>query len=225
MDISDRSGDWTQTYTGRFYVIDPRPGDIKIVDVGRSLSRVPRFLGHGIGNMSVAEHCVKMTQYVIAVGFPELAPWSLIHEVGETVIGDIPSPAKKAMNAKAIETPILMAAAKQFGLEWPIPEMLHLIDHRMMMTEAMYLFDPVPDWVDQGKIIPSVHVDCWDADEAQEQFLDMYQHVFNVQLCDICHGFGRIPCQECMGSVQVRCFQCNGIRSVPCGMCRTYFWK
>ena len=53
-----------QTYTGkRFDVHETTPEMIDIEDIATALSRMPRFCGHSIYFLSVAEHCVNVCQH------------------------------------------------------------------------------------------------------------------------------------------------------------------
>ena len=53
------SSAWIETYSGkRFYILDPRPQDVDIVDIAHALSLLTRFTGHTREFYSVAQHSV-----------------------------------------------------------------------------------------------------------------------------------------------------------------------
>lgn len=90
-------GDWMLTTTGeKIYLLDPKPGQIKIEDIAVALSRIPRFVGHTRSDMpaySVAQHSVLVSQIC-----PEYPLAALLHDAHETYIGDISSPMKRSIN-------------------------------------------------------------------------------------------------------------------------------
>jgi len=77
---------------GIFDPLNPDPAGILIEDVAHALARQSRFLGHGDGSYSVAEHCV----HVSRACEPEDALWGLLHDATEAYLGDLPTPLKQS---------------------------------------------------------------------------------------------------------------------------------
>lgn len=91
-----RQGKWFQTYSGlRFYPFDPRPDDVRLVDVARSLSRICRYGGHSLRFYSVAQHSIWVSQHVPA----DLALCGLMHDAHEAYTGDVINPIKVGLRA------------------------------------------------------------------------------------------------------------------------------
>lgn len=78
------------TYTGRLFDFwEPTPEMICIEDIAHALALTNRYSGHTHTPYSVAEHCERMSY--IETAHPLV---SLLHEVAEAYVGDIPSPQK-----------------------------------------------------------------------------------------------------------------------------------
>ena len=85
---------WMQTYSGGQFFYEPgQPKEISIVDIARSLSRLPRFLGHSNNFISVAEHSLAVMQMAQYDGRgTHLQLLALLHDAHEAYIGDVPAP-------------------------------------------------------------------------------------------------------------------------------------
>ena len=58
-----RRGDWIMTFTGRkFWVLDPQPEDVNIIDIAHALAMKVRFNGHVSRFYSVAQHSVLVAE-------------------------------------------------------------------------------------------------------------------------------------------------------------------
>jgi hypothetical protein len=56
-----RTGDWIVTYTSKqFYITDPHPDDVDIIDIAHALSMLCRYGGHSAKFYSVAQHSVEV---------------------------------------------------------------------------------------------------------------------------------------------------------------------
>lgn len=79
---------------------DPRPEDIRTVDIAWALARQCRFRGHlkpEVEFYSIAQHSV-MVYNAITIEFPDDIPLrraALFHDAEEYIEGDIPTPIKK----------------------------------------------------------------------------------------------------------------------------------
>lgn len=85
---------WMQTYSGgQFFYKEGQPKSVSIIDIARSLSRLPRFLGHTSQYLSVAEHSMAVAQLLeFGGGSQRLQLLGLLHDAHEAYLGDIPSP-------------------------------------------------------------------------------------------------------------------------------------
>lgn len=158
----ERQGNWILTYTGkRFFLTDPRPEDVDILDIAHALSNIGRFTGHAVRFYSVAEHSL----FVAKRCGQRFAAWGLLHDAAEAYVGDVSSPLKRSMQMKefaAVEDLILRTIYARFGMHhsgaqaW-IPDAVKEADLRMLMTEKR---DLMPDsehaWVDVGEPYPQI---------------------------------------------------------------------
>lgn len=112
--MSDRVGGYIQTYSGgRAWLLDPRPEDIRLLDIAHALSMVCRFGGHSRYHYSVARHSV----LVSTICSKENALIGLLHDASEAYVGDVVSPFKADLGGyKEIEKRWCLAIGEAFGL-------------------------------------------------------------------------------------------------------------
>jgi hypothetical protein len=86
-----------ETFDGFYFDFDHvRPEDICLIDIATALSTQTRFGGHIKRFYSIAEHAVRVSNYVAdAGGDAELQLAALHHDSHEAYIGDIPTPMKR----------------------------------------------------------------------------------------------------------------------------------
>lgn len=106
--MTDRRGDWMQTFTGRqFWPLDPRAEEVDLVDIAHHLSLICRYCGASRRMYSVAEHSLG----VLYVGMREamrrnpLAQFNshveiafLTHDFAEAYCHDLIRPIKRNVN-------------------------------------------------------------------------------------------------------------------------------
>lgn len=105
--------------------------------IALSLGREYRFWNQT--ELTVAEHCVNMAQFFQDKypNQPEFARWAMIHEIGEVTLGDTATPIKDIVPGIRKNENILLAKyAKEQGLSQKMPNEVHILDKRMMITEA-----------------------------------------------------------------------------------------
>lgn len=173
---NDRYGDWLQTYTGVvFWPLDPRPEEILIEDIARSLSMQCRYAGHVKRFYSVAEHSVHVS-YAVP---PADMLWGLLHDATEAYLIDIPRPIKNMLPEYRIwEARMMDAIALRFGLLGRMPESVKEIDNRMLTTERAVLHHPCDrDWGETGPALPGVHIHGWMPNVAYEAFMDRFHQL------------------------------------------------
>lgn len=143
-----------QTYSGGpFDLLNPRPEDIRILDIAEALSKINRFAGHTKYPYSVAQHSILVSMFLDESG---LEMDGLFHDAHEAYVNDITSPMKVALKHVAgadlfarVEAPIRRAIARQFGLQEPIPADVHIADREALAVERRFVMHP-PTNVDWG---------------------------------------------------------------------------
>lgn len=175
----------------------PETSHITIEDVAYGLAYTARFRGQTRALRvpgsrrcfySVAEHCVRMAQQLIADGHGHrLACFGLMHELGEVPLGDMPSPAKWMLpEFKALEKRLEAVLFEQFGIASFTDEEKALIksyDLRMLATEKRDLMTgniPGDKWemlagfepIETTRVVPYAHPDM-----AADAFLRLWHHL------------------------------------------------
>jgi 5'-deoxynucleotidase YfbR-like HD superfamily hydrolase len=146
--MSERIGDWIQTYTGqKFYPLDPRPEEINIEDIAHSLSLQCRFAGHTKFHYSVAQHSI----HVASVLDRPYRAHGLLHDATEAYMVDLPRPIKKYSEIGnlyvEVEIKLWQAIADRFSISAAIPSAVHEADSRMCVTEKRDVMpNNGPEW-------------------------------------------------------------------------------
>ncbi|MDD5373933.1 MAG: hypothetical protein PHO62_10975 [Sulfurimonas sp.] len=120
--------------------------------VALSLGREYRFWNQT--ELTVAEHCMNMAQYFQDKypNQPELAKWAMIHEMGEVTLGDTATPIKDIVpGIRKNEDKLLAKYATEQGLSPKMPKEVHILDKRMMITEA-YAYMPNKEYWDKAAL-------------------------------------------------------------------------
>lgn len=170
--LSRDRGPWIQTYTGRrFHYADPQPEDIHVADIAQALSQLCRYAGHTRLFYSVAEHSV-----ILARQFddPLLRMIGLLHDATEAYCVDIPRPLKRMLpEYTAYEEGLWRVVADKFGLPSEIPQEIHDMDTRMLITERPFLFNKPLPWpmYEHVKPIDGVTIECLPPTAARSDFL------------------------------------------------------
>lgn len=144
--MTDR-GPWIQTFTGKqFFPLDPRPEDVCVEDIARSLAMKCRYGGHTRFFYSVAEHSFWVSQNAPI----EQRLRALLHDAHEAYspFGDVPRPLKASIPQVAeIEERLDEAIAAHFGLDGLMSPDIKVIDTRILHDERAVLLGPPPaDW-------------------------------------------------------------------------------
>ena len=173
---------YIETYTGKkFFPLDPRVDDIVIDDIAHALSHQCRFSGHTARFYSVAEHCVRVSEYIEKRGYDRTAQmWGLMHDASEAYLVDLPSPLKALDGLgsayRIAERNLMLVICERFGLPAVQPECVTEADLRLLATEARDLMPFVEStWAPQklprplyGPILP------WAASTAKAAFLSRF---------------------------------------------------
>lgn len=179
------TGAWRETSTGRkFLLLDPRPVDVCIEDIAHPLSLICRFTGHVREFYSVAQHSI-LVSYLCN---PADAPWGLLHDASEALIGDMPRPLKYNTPVgppyREIERRIMSVICLRFGLPEEEPESVRQADAAILLAEKAQLL-PGPPWPDAeewktrcgglscpGRIVPAPPA------AAERLFLERFRKLF-----------------------------------------------
>lgn len=148
-----------------------------ITDIAHSLANQCRYAGHSDIFYSVAQHSVLCSQMCD----PEVRLEALLHDIGESVMPDIPRPVKYFIpNVKEFDDKISASMFKHFGLEWPLDARVHEVDNRMLATEARQIMknSDIDEWDVIGKLPTyNIAIMSWRPEHAKDMFLDRFQYL------------------------------------------------
>jgi len=184
---ADRIGDWMQTFTGRqFWPLDPCADEVCIEDIAHALAHQCRFAGHTRAFYSVAEHSVRVSDYLLETLRPmlgdaviEVALWGLLHDASEAYLVDLPRPVKRQASMlpyREAEVVVTAAIAQAFGLQPRFdhdPRVKHA-DVILLATEARDLMSRPPNaWEAmpaplRGLLVP------WSPADAEHAFMGRF---------------------------------------------------
>lgn len=121
---------------GYMSYLDPDPAMVNADDIAICLSRQPRFQGHTVDKITVAQHSVMVSEHC-----PEYPLEALLHDAQEAYMMDIPKPLKNLLELEApgvlstIEDRLYACIATRFGAYTVIPELVKQVDTAMLFTE------------------------------------------------------------------------------------------
>lgn len=169
-----------KTATGLYFpLLAPSPEFIRIEDIAHALSNLCRFTGHVRHFYSVAQHSYLASHLVP----PEDALVALLHDASEAYIADISRPLKPYLtNYAEIETRIMEAVLKAFGLPTAMPPSVKRADLILLASEKRDLMLPdVPgdeDWDCISGIEPTpARITPWAPSAAKFLFLDRFAEI------------------------------------------------
>jgi hypothetical protein len=179
-----RTGDWTQVYSGkRFYVSDPRPEDVDIIDIAVHLGNLCRY-GGGVGHFySVAEHSVHVSYMV-----PEQdALHGLLHDAPEFVLADQTRPVKRELRPDnryfVLERLIWnKAIAPAFGLGFTMPASVKYADDQICLREKAVLKPRAGAWNLPYEDPTDVIIECLIPEFATNRFLRRFAELTDMTL-------------------------------------------
>jgi uncharacterized protein len=185
---------WIQSLEGRAIdLINPDLSEYTIEEAAHSIARINRFTGHTDtqDGYSVAQHCC-----LVAVHLPEQWQYDgLVHDLHESIIGDISSPVKWAIEylgggdaLHRLDTMHMDAIAKR----WPSPHgplsreghaAVVEADRRALMTENRDLRGgkQARPWAIDVKPYDDCHVVPWSASLAEATYLDWFDRLGGVR--------------------------------------------
>lgn len=178
----NRHGDWMQTFTGRqFWPLDPRTDEIDIRDIAHSLSMQCRYAGHVDRFYSVAEHSCHVSD-VVARTHPEHALAALLHDGSEAYLVDVPKPVKRFLTGyDVMEQNLMTAIFHKYGIFDPLPDIVKLIDERILNDERDQLMAPPPvKWGGNPEPV-NVGIWCLSPKIAMREFLSRFYRLTKVK--------------------------------------------
>lgn len=145
--MSDRYGDWMETFTGRrFWPLDPREDEVCIEDIAHALSMLCRFGGHCREFYSVAQHSCHVAD-MVAARSPEHALVALMHDAEEAYVGDIIRPIKRSYPPIAqAGSQVWEVITRRFKLPLVLPDVVKWADNVMLRNEHAQLMDGRNEW-------------------------------------------------------------------------------
>lgn len=183
--METRQGPWIQTYDGdALYLLAPQAAHIRISTLAIVLSRICRFGGHTRQFYSVAEHSLRVCEYVRDRSpHCDLQLAALLHDAHEAYsgFGDVCRPARElAPNIEYVQARLdrVIAAKYGFAVDLLRAPLIRLADATLLATEGrdLMLEQPQP-WVDlpaplAAKIVPlPPHEACWQFDCAARRLV------------------------------------------------------
>jgi uncharacterized protein len=190
--LQERIGNWQQTYTGRqYFPLDPKPGDIDIIDIAHSLSHLCRFGGHCMEYYSVAEHSVRVSRLVNQMfkeSYPDrrnqqriTALWGLLHDAAEAYLLDFLRPMKSqgilGGEYRRLESLNMQVICMQFKLPDKEPLIVTIADDVLLATERRDLMSrsSVP-WQNLPEPLPQ-KIKPWPPQIAKKIFLENFHQL------------------------------------------------
>lgn len=170
-----------RTYTGRqIHPLDPKPHEISVFDIARSLSHICRFLGHTDAFYSVAQHCVLVSQHVPQ----EDALWGLLHDAPEAYLCDLPAPIKRDPEMsiyRVAEDRLMLAVCRRYDLMHQMPRSVARADKILLATEFRDV-TPVddPDWIFEEcgeRPLCDYQIQPWSPLMAEQMFLARFEEL------------------------------------------------
>ncbi|WP_333648669.1 DUF429 domain-containing protein [Lacrimispora sp.] len=139
-------GDYITTYTKlSFSPLDPKPEDIRIVDIAHALSLMTRANGHFKRFYSVAQHSINCALEARAMGCARKVQLAcLLHDASEAYLSDITRPVKKHLPSYLeIENKLQGTIRQVYGLSPTDAEhaVVKQIDDTMLWHEFFVLMD------------------------------------------------------------------------------------
>ena len=149
--------------------VDPHPDSIDIEDIAHCLSRIPRFCGHTLYKISVAQHCVLVAEQCP----PEYKLEGLLHDAPEAYMMDCPRPLKNMLQPAwgEVEDRLYKVIAIKYGALPAIPKEVKTVDDRMLFTEKRDQQPYAPDWGWELEPYSHVNIAAWNEDVAYLNFM------------------------------------------------------
>lgn len=177
-EIVDDGSPYIELVTGgRFYYNNPT---WDIGAIAHSLSLLCRFNGQCRKFYSVAEHSVLVSRIMEDCGYGDPME-GLMHDGVESVLSDVPRPAKLLLkDYKALDTALDASMRKSFNLPPEMTPGCRKADQIALLIEADALMPSKGLYTDYGPVTEELRatvkkltyqVQCWTSDNAKEKFM------------------------------------------------------
>lgn len=187
MSPSDKLEPWIETYTGKkMYFLTPNYGMIDIRDIAHSLGLQCRFSGHTKKFYSVAEHCIRVSQWLHEHTNCKIALQGLLHDATEAYLLDVPSPIKQYLGGYyEMEDTLASVILNKYSAGYPLNAQVKEADTIMLKNEARHLLPSKgKSWIDkyptdsEYKAAPF----CLTPSEAEDMYLNWFNYLYNEVL-------------------------------------------
>lgn len=174
-DILLRSGNY-------FNFEHPGTSEVFIEDIAHALSNICRFGGHTHTFYSVAQHSVLVSN-ALDFNNQSFQMAALLHDAAEAFIGDIQRPLKQLLpDYKVIEERVERAIFPIFGVSYPLPQCIKIVDLVLLATEQR---DLMPEHDDEWALIKNIkplpeRIVPWAPDKAFREFMMRYEELGGV---------------------------------------------
>lgn len=182
---------WTQSYLGKCVTgLCLEPDQVDLESIAHQLALINRWCGASRIPISVAEHSVRVAQYLVETVRSEhwldVARAGLFHDAAETIFSDVAHPYKATEHMaeyREMEDRALEVIFGKFGIPWPIPAEVHYADRVIRATERAHLLatadEDVPD-----EPLPLDEADGlgWSWQDAEREFIAMYDFLYRDEL-------------------------------------------
>ena len=171
--------DYIETHNGtHFHFLEPIRDEVFIMDISYALSHTVRWGGHCQPCITVAQHCVMVSQMLQRLGNSHMVQMQgLLHDAAEAYIPDIPTPIKPFLkNFQEIEEYINRTIFDAFKVRYPLDPNVKIMDREAMRWEYRDLMRGSDIPLPTG---PRPTLVVWDARHSQIEFEDRF---FNLQL-------------------------------------------
>lgn len=170
-----------ETYTGEIFTVSEiEPKHINLYDLAHHGSHLCRFVGAVKFHYTIAQHQV----YAARILWEEtsdatLAMCGLVHDGSEIITSDVASPIKRGLTDYiAMENKVQEVIAKKYGLPYPWPHELEVVDKRLLVTEARDLKEPT--WMVRhaykyGEPYSHFVIEEWSSEKAKQEYIKMFE--------------------------------------------------
>ena len=170
---------WIETATGqKFDPTNPRLTAYNTRDIAPALSKICRYNGQTKMFYSVAEHSVHLARYLQKQGHNRfIVRTALMHDASEAYVGDLVVCMKHLLpEFKKMEERVMECISETFGLIYPIPEIVHQVDQRILVDERDFLMsDSGNNWPCDTLERLGINIQCWSPPQAQQEFMSTYR--------------------------------------------------
>jgi hypothetical protein len=148
---------------------------ITVAKIAKALSKICRYLGNTTGFYSVAQHSVRGAEAFMLMGQIEKAKEFLFHDAPETIYGDFSRPFKNVLKEesprfKQMMDDIDIVLLGAIGLSYPHSPGIKDVDNNLALEELCFAMGEEENLMT-----------FWSPDEAEKQFLMMYQRVIMME--------------------------------------------